>query len=149
VDLGDVGQADPAGASVGRKCFLAGVYNDNHNGFSTWESDATISRDPDGVDYWIGGSFPAGSTVKVAARCVDIPINYGDYRIWWGYPTNHTGNLAFNPASSGVACALTGIGGLFTTTNQSKGVWLNYDPSTRYWNWSFTPGVHATSECFK
>jgi hypothetical protein len=139
----------PAGAGVNRKCFLAGITNWSPKAFSTWESNVTISRDPDNVDYWIGGDFPAGSNMRVDARCVDIPYNYGDWNIWWGYPTNYTGTLAFNPASSGVACALTGIGGPFTTSDATKGVVINYDASTRYWNWSFTPGIHGYSECFK
>jgi hypothetical protein len=138
-----------SGGNASRKCFLAGVYNYNGKGFSTWESDATIKRDPDGLDYWIGGSFPSGSTVKIGATCVDIAENYGDWGEWWGYSTTLNGTLAFNPASNGVACGLTGIGGLFTTADQSKGVVINYNTSTRYWYWTMTPGVHGYAECFR
>src|SRR6185312_2222372 len=54
-----------AGNSVNRKCFLAGIVNYNSKAFSTWEIDVTISRDPDNVDYWIGGSMPAGSSARI------------------------------------------------------------------------------------
>lgn len=138
-----------AGNSVNRKCFLAGIVNYNSKAFSTWESDVTISRDPDNVDYWIGGSMPAGSSARIDARCVDIPLNYGGWSEWWGVNYTATLNLAFNPASNGVACALTGIGGLFDKANANNGAYINYNPDTRYWNWTLSPGVHAYSECFK
>jgi hypothetical protein len=138
-----------AGNSVNRKCFLAGIVNYNGKAFSTWESDVTISRDPDNVDYWIGGSMPAGSSARIDARCVDIPLNYGGWSEWWGVNYTATLNLAFNPASNGVACALTGIGGLFDKANTNNGAYINYNPDTRYWNWTLSPGVHAYSECFK
>ena len=139
----------PAGSGVNRKCFLSGVVNYNGKAFSTWDSNTTISRDPDGVDYWIGGSMPSGSSARIDARCVDIPVNYGDWGVWWGYNYTTTQNLAFNPAAGGVACALTGLGGQFNSTSTSNGAYINYDSGSRYWNWTLSPGVHAYAECFQ
>jgi len=137
----------PPGPSSTRRCFLSGIWNSNTTGFSTFSSNATVWRD--GNTHFVGGSFPAGSSVAAFATCVDVPTNQGEYAWGNGVSTPHTGNLTYNPVSGGVACGLTGIGGQFTTNNPGRGVIINYDAGTRYWNWSFSGWTSGNALCVK
>jgi hypothetical protein len=136
-----------ANGTANRRCFLSGVYSYGATGFSTYASSVEVWRD--GNSHFIGGSMPAGSNDTIFARCVDTTTREGS----WEYGNNSAnsagGNLAYNPATGGVVCGLTAIGGRLTVTDPSRGVWIDYDSATRYWNWTFTPYTNARAFCVK
>jgi hypothetical protein len=135
------------GPSSTRRCFLSGIYNYNSTGFSGFSSNTKVWRD--GNTHFIGGSFPSGSNVRVFATCVDIATNQGTYAYGNGVASSYAGNLTYNPSTGGVACGLTGIGGQFTTNNPGRGVIINYDGGTRYWNWTMSPWTGGNALCVK
>lgn len=126
---------------------MGGVHSYASPGFSTFSTNARIWRD--GNSHFIGGTFPSGSKNRIFATCVDVATSQGVWQYGNGAATTFTGNLAYNPASGGVACGLTGIGGVFNTANPNKGAWISYDSSTRYWNWTLTPYTGAYALCVK
>jgi hypothetical protein len=135
-------------ATATRRCFLAGIYNYNYKAFSTFDTNVQVWRD--GAVHFIGGTLPSGSSVSVAATCVDVPTQDGS---GWAYGngTANTvvGNISYNSAPGGTACGLTGLGGQFLTADPNKGVWIGYDSSTRYWNWTLTPWTGAYANCVR
>jgi hypothetical protein len=135
------------GPSSTRRCFLSGIWNYNTTGFSGFSSNTKVWRD--GNTHFIGGSFPSGSNVRVFATCVDVATNQGEYAYGNGVSSSYAGNLTYNPATGGVACGLTGIGGQFTTANPGRGVIINYDAGTRYWNWTISPWTGGNALCVK
>lgn len=135
------------GPNSTRRCFLSGLWNYNSTAFSTYSSNTVVWRD--GNTHFLGGSMPAGSNMVAFATCVDVATNQGEYTIGNGTPNSYSGNLTYNPASGGVACGLTGLGGQFTTNNPGRGVIINYDSGTRYWNWSMSPWTGGDSLCVK
>jgi hypothetical protein len=137
----------PPGPSSTRRCFLSGIWNRNSTAFSTFSSNVKVWRD--GNTHFIGGSLPSGSNATVFATCVDVATNQGEWAIGNGTGSTYTGNLAYNPASGGVACGLTGLGGAFTTNNPGRGTVINYDAGTRFWNWTINHLVGGNALCVK
>lgn len=131
-----------AGTTGKRRCFLAGVRNYNDTAFSTFDTNVYIRRNTDGTTT-VGGTFPAGSSVRVYTTCVDVDVNRGDWEYGNGISTAFTGQLAVN--DGGVACGLTGIGGHIET--MSQGADITY-PSP---NWAWWIGAYggARAHCFK
>ena len=136
----------PAG-TASRRCFLSGLYNYNSTAFSTFATNTKVWRD--GNVHFLGGNLPAGSQANVSAVCVDVPTNQGVYEYGNGTSSSFAGNLTYNPASGGVACGLTGIGGQFTTSNPGRGVMIGYNAGTRYWNWTLSPWTGGNVLCVK
>lgn len=137
----------PAGPSSTRRCFLSGIWNYNSTAFSGFSSNVKVWRD--GNVHFIGGSLPSGSVTRTFATCVDVPTNQGEYAYGNGTASPVSGNLTYNPASGGVACGLTGIGGQFTTRNPGRGVIIDYNSGTRYWNWSISEWTGGNALCVK
>jgi hypothetical protein len=137
----------PPGPSTTRRCFLSGVWNYSSTAFGTFSSNARVWRDGD--YHFIGGTMPSGSNARIFATCVDVATNQGQYEYGNGTSSTVTGNLTYNPATGGVVCGLTGIGGQFTTNNPGRGVIINYDSATRYWNWTLSPWTGAWAMCVK
>lgn len=137
----------PAGPNSTRRCFLSGIYNYNSTAFSTWSTNTKVWRD--GNVHFLGGTMPSGSNVSVRAVCVDVATNQGEYAYGNGTNSSYSGNLTYNPATGGVACGLTGIGGKFTTVNPGSGVMIGYNSGTRYWNWSMSPWTGGNALCVK
>ncbi len=135
------------GPSSTRRCFLSGVYSYGSTGFSTFSSNVKVWRD--GNYHYIGGDMPAGSNDTIFATCVDVATNQGEYAYGNGTSSTVSGNLTYNPSSGGVVCGLTGFGGQFTTNNPGRGVIIDYNASTRYWNWTLSPWTGANALCVK
>jgi hypothetical protein len=137
----------PAGPNNTRRCFLSGIWNRSSTAFSTFASNTKVWRD--GNQHFLGGSLPAGSSTSVNAVCVDVATHQGEYAWGNGVSTSYAGNLTYNPASGGVACGLTGIGGQFTTNNPGRGVLIGYNSGTRFWNWTMSPWTGGNALCVK
>ena len=135
----------PPGPNSTRRCFLSGVWNRSSTAFGAFASNTKVWRD--GNTHFLGGSLPGNATVF--ATCVDIATNQGEWAYGNGSPNPFSGNLAYNPASGGIACGLTGIGGQFTTNNPGRGVIIDYNSGTRYWNWSISGWTGGNALCFK
>jgi hypothetical protein len=135
------------GPSSTRRCFLSGVYNYSSTAFSTYSSNTVVWRD--GNTHFLGGSMPSGAHAQITATCVDVATNQGVYTYGNGTSSTVSGNLTYNPASGGVACGLTGIGGAFTTKNPGRGVVINYNGGTRYWTWTLSDWTGADALCVK
>lgn len=144
---GDAATTIAPGPSSTRRCFLSGLWNRSSTAFSTYGSNTVVWRD--GNTHFLGGSMPAGSNVTTFATCVDVATFQGQYTIGNATPNFYSGNLAYNPASGGVACGLTGLGGQFTTLNPERAVYIDYNAGTRYWTWSMSPWTGGDSLCVK
>lgn len=144
---GQPATAIPPGPSATRRCFLGGMWNRSSTAFSTFASNTKVWRDRN--THFLGGTMPGGSNLLVHATCVDVPTHQGEYAWGNGVSASYAGNLTYNPASGGVACGLTGIGGQFTTNNPGRGVIINYDAGTRWWNWSMSGWTGGNSLCVK
>jgi hypothetical protein len=125
------------------RCFLSQFTAESGGMTSYWDSVRTW-RDTNGV-WWIGGSTATGY-VDGNATCFDA-TDVGDWA--WGQGTSGgtTGNLNHN--SGGVACALTELGGAFTSTSLSDGVWIDYVAGrSAQWIWTLVDFKHGAATCF-
>jgi hypothetical protein len=121
------------------RCFLT-EYGIGGGGGSYTDS-ARVWQDNKGT-WWIGGA----ATDYVSGTPVCFSTGWdGDWG--WGQTSgNVTGNLQSN-AGGGVACALTELGGVFSSW--SDGMWISFNPQTNTWQWNFEGAKHAAAECFR
>jgi hypothetical protein len=126
--------------SAGRTCFLTGITNTSGQAFTAWETNVQVA--PFGDYHVITGNVPSGRVIA-DVMCLDV-TPAGSWSYANGSWSAVSGDLAKNPRSGGVACALTGIGGKIDWAG--AGVEIGY--GNWQWSWSFSVWSGGGAACF-
>lgn len=127
------------------RCFLTTV-GAQAGGLTHATDTVGTFRDTNG-NWFIGGAAVGSSWMSGSAVCFDA-INHSE----WGWTQGAgtiTGNLSANP-NHDVACGLTRIGGVFTNSATTDGVFLGFTSKLKtQWMWTLANYKHGTANCIK
>nr|HEX4316975.1 hypothetical protein [Kofleriaceae bacterium] len=124
------------GTTASSRCFLTQVTADG--GFQAYADN--VGTYLAGGSWWIGGS--ASNYLDANATCFDA-TDVSEPS--WGQTGGTTsGTLA---PTGAIACGLTQLGGVFTTTGTSDGVAITDNARSHEWQWTFTGAHHAYADC--
>jgi hypothetical protein len=144
------GPAIPIAASANRRCYLSRVANYD-SGFASMSDYVQITQLADS-SWQLSGAMASGTIhAFAAAMCFTARAtsSTSDFVPVAKNLQTTVDLLATNGGSTGTACTLTRLGGIYTATSTSAGTWVRYSGASQDWNLTLTQGHSATAECFR
>lgn len=133
------------GSGPNLQCVLDGIYN-NSQGMQLDTDWVGVYRTRGGFWYLSGDQHGStGASGRAYAHCFDVTTRLGVFDA-----TSHGSTviqLLSSNAGGGVVCALTKLGGRFTSVGDS--VVIDYDAPSAYWTWTLTGRKTAQAACFR